>query len=117
MGIFIVNSIVWILAIYGLIEIIKNIIYIFACTKFKSNGIYFIIAVKNQENKIEVFLRTIIFKLIYGKEDFLNNIIITDLDSKDDTLKIIDKLSKEYDILKNMSWKECKQLVENLKEN
>ena len=50
---FIQNTIIWTLAIYGLFEIIKNIIYINTYTKFQSDGMYLIIAVKNQEDKIE----------------------------------------------------------------
>ena len=49
---FILNTIFWTLALYGLFEIIKNIIYITTYTNFKSDGIYLIIAVKNQEEKI-----------------------------------------------------------------
>ncbi len=52
---FILSTCFWTLAIYGLFEIIKNIIYISTYTKFKSDGIYVIIAVKNQEEKIEGF--------------------------------------------------------------
>lgn len=117
MGTFILNAVLWVLALYGLIEIIKNIIYIYTYTNLKSDGIYFIVAVKNQENKIEGFIRTIIFRLIYGKEEWLKDIIITDLDSKDETPKIINKLSQDYGIIKTLTWKECKQLIENIKEN
>ena len=46
---FIPNAILWTLALYGLIEIAKTIRYYFACTKFKQDGIYLIIAAKNQE--------------------------------------------------------------------
>ena len=46
---FVLNTIFWTLAIYGLFEIIKNIIYISKYTRFKSDGIYVIIAVKNQD--------------------------------------------------------------------
>ena len=44
---FILNTIFWTLALYGLSEIVKNIIYINTYTKFKSKGIYLIIGVKN----------------------------------------------------------------------
>ena len=91
---FIINAVIWILALYGLIEIIKNIIYIYTYTNFNSDGIYVIIATKNQEEKVEGFLRTTIFK-IHGKEEIPKNIIITDLDSRDNTLKIINNLQKE----------------------
>ena len=53
MGDFILNTILWTLALYGLFEIIKTIINIYTYTNLKSDGIYVIIAVKNQENKIE----------------------------------------------------------------
>ena len=52
MSTFIVNAIIWTLAIYGLLEIIKNIIFTYTYTNLKADGIYMIIAVKNQENKI-----------------------------------------------------------------
>ena len=53
---FLINAIFWTLALYGLFELIKNIIYICTYTNLKSDGIYVIIAAKNQENKIEGFL-------------------------------------------------------------
>ena len=76
---FVLNAIFWILAIYGLFEIVKNIIYISTYTKFISDGIYVIIAVKNQEEKIEGFLRSSLFKILYGKEEYIKDIIVTDL--------------------------------------
>lgn len=112
----IITIIVWTLALYGLFEIIKNIIYICTYTKLNSDGIYFIIAVKNQEEKIEGFLRNILFRIIYGKEE-IDNIIVLDLNSEDETKKIIENLSKEYEQIKILNLKECKELLENIKEN
>ena len=113
---FIINGIFWVLALYGLFEIIKNIIYICTYTNLKSDGIYMIIAVKNQENKIEVFLRTLLFRLIYGKEEFVKDVIVTDLDSKDDTMKILNKLSEDYDCIKVANWRDCKEVIDNINE-
>ncbi len=113
---FILNEILWTLALYGLFEIIKNIIYICTYTNLKSDGIYIIIAAKNQENKIEGFLRTILFRIMYGKEDCVKDVIVTDLDSTDDTMKILNKLSKDYDEIKVVNWKECKEVIDNIKE-
>lgn len=112
----IITIIVWTLALYGLFEIIKNVIYICTYTKLNSDGIYFIIAVKNQEEKIEGFLRNILFRIIYGKEE-IDNIIVLDLNSEDETEKIIENLSKEYEQIKILNFKECKELLENIKEN
>ena len=71
---FIFKGIVWVLAIYGLIELIKTIIYTYTYTNLKSNGIYIIVAVKNQANQIEGFIRTTLFRIIYGKEENIKNI-------------------------------------------
>ena len=113
---FILNTIFWTLALYGLFEIIKNIVYLSTYTNFKSDGIYLIIAVKNQEEKIEGFLRSALFKILYGREEYLKNIIVADLKSQDKTKEIAKKLSKEYECLKVISWKECRDIIDNVDE-
>lgn len=107
---------IWTLALYGLFEIIKNIINIFICTKLHTDGIYFIIATKNQENNIESFLRNLMFKIIYGKEDGIKQILVVDLNSEDKTKEIIDKLEKEYEQIHSLNLKECRDLMDNIKE-
>ncbi len=114
---FILNAVVWTLALYGLFEIIKNIIYIFSYTNLRSDGIYVIIAVKNQEDKIEGFMRSILFRFLYGKEEYIKDIIVADLDSKDNTLQILNKLQKEYGCIKVSNWKECEELINNININ
>lgn len=114
---FIIQTILWTLAIYGFFEIIKNIINIYTYTKLQSDGIYLIIAVKNQEEKIEGFLRSSLFKILYGKEDYLKNIIVADLNSTDKTKEIAKKLEMEYDCFKVTSWKDCKDIIDNVDES
>lgn len=111
---FILNTIFWILALYGLLEIIKNVIYICTYTRFKSDGIYLIIAVKNQEEKIEYFLRSLIFKIVCGKEEILKNIIVADLKSTDGTKEIVKKMAEENEIIQVLNWKECKEIIDNI---
>ncbi len=111
---FILHVIFWTLALYGLFELIKNIIYLYTYTNLKSEGIYIIVAVKNQEDKIEGFMRSFLFKILYGKEDSLKNIIVTDLRSTDNTKEILKKLSDDYEILKVASWKDCKEIMDNI---
>ena len=98
-----------------MLEIIKTIINIYTYTNLKSDGIYVIIAVKNQEDKIEGFMRSFIFRLIYGKEEYIKNIIVTDLDSKDETINILNRLEKDYDCIKVTNWRECKEVIESIK--
>lgn len=114
---FLLNAVLWTLALYGLFEIIKTIIYMCTYTNMKADGIYLIIAVKNQEDKIEYFLRSSLFKLLYGREDYVKNIIVTDLDSEDSTKEIVKKLSKDYDCVKALGWRECKEVIDSVKDN
>ena len=111
---FIGNAILWTLALYGLFEIIKTIIYVTTYTNTKLDGIYIIIAVKNQENKIEGMLRTMLFRILYGKEEYIKNIIITDLDSSDNTVEILNKLKDEYDCITVSDWRECKEVIDGI---
>ncbi len=111
---FVINTILWTFAFYGFFEIVKEILYLFTLTKFKSDGIYLIIGVKNQEENIEMFLRSTMFKVLYGKEEHLKNIIVTDLDSKDKTREILQKMSKEYECINVVNWKECKEIIDNV---
>lgn len=112
----VLTSIIWILAIYGFIEIVKTIVYYFTTTNIKENGTYMIIAVKNQENNIECFIRNLLFRILYGKEESIKNIIITDLDSQDATMEILKKLEKDYDCISVKEWKECKQILDKIDE-
>ena len=113
----ILNGLLWMLALYGIIEIIKTIIYIITYTDLKADGIYIIIAAKNQEEKIEGFLRSILFKLFYDNSTDFKNVIVTDLDSTDKTMEIISKMNEDYDFIKSTNWRECKEILDNIDEN
>ena len=113
---FILFGILWTLAIYGFIEIVKTIYFNAIHTNLQTKGIYLIIAVKNQEEKIEGNLRSILFRFIYGKEENINNIIVTDLGSTDKTPEILEKLEKDYEVMEKLSWKECKEVIEKINE-
>ena len=68
-----------------------------------------ILAVKNQEDKIEGFLRS---KFVY--ENNIKEIIVTDLDSNDNTIEIVDRLSKECNKIKLVSWDTCKKNLDDI---
>lgn len=114
---FILNTLLWTFAIYGLIEIIKNIYYICSYTNLSTDGIYLIVATKNQEDKIEAFMRSVFFRIIYGKEENIKNVIVVDLNSADDSLEILKKLQEEYPYMKITNWKNCKAIIDNIEEN
>ena len=69
-----------------------------------------IVAVKNQEDKIEGFLRSLNFRIIYGKEDCVENIIVLDLNSTDKTKHIIENFSSDYPNIKILNWSEFEEL-------
>ena len=56
----------------------------------------------------------ILFKILYGREDYLKNIIVADMESSDNTKEIAKKMAKDYDLLKVTSWKECKDIMDNI---
>ena len=114
---FFLNTLICSLALYGFIEILKSIYYIFTYTNLKSDGIYLIVATKNQGKQIEGFLRNFLFRVIYGKEDMVKQIMVADLGSNDETKEIIDKISNDYDFIKSMNWKECKNIIENINQS
>ena len=111
----IISVIIWTLALYGLFEIIKNIVYICTYTKLNTDGIYLLVVVKNQEENIEFFLRNLLFRIIYGKEE-VKNILVVDLNSKDNTKKIVENLEKEYEQINLLNIKDCKELIDNIKD-
>lgn len=106
---------VWILAIYGLIEIV---ISAFKFIVFMNNNVkdmYILIAVKNQENTIEGIIRSIVFKNIYHRnESLFNNIIIADMGSTDETLNILKKLAGEYSFLRILDGKASQDVLDTI---
>ena len=102
---FILTSLLWTFALYGLFEICKTIIHIHKYPKVSFNGSSFIITVHNQENNIEYFLRVFIYKMLYY------NLNIVDLDSTDNTLNILKTFSKDFDFIKVLTLNEYKELL------
>ena len=79
-------------------------------------GIYIIIAVKNQEKQIREVLRSILFKIMYGKEDMIKKVILTDLDSGDNTLSILKEFKKENEYVNVSTWKDCKEIIDTVED-
>lgn len=113
---FILNTLVYVLAIYGLIEIVKKIYYIMQFTNLNEDGIYIIIGAKNQEKHIEGVLRSILFKIMYGKEEAIKKVILTDLDSNDKTFWKLKKFKKDNECVEVTNWKECKEIIDLINE-
>lgn len=80
-------------------------------------GIYIIIGVKNQEKQIEGVLRSILFKIMYGKEESIKKVILADLDSTDKTMEKLKEFKKENEYVTVSNWKKCKDIIDLVDEN
>lgn len=80
-------------------------------------GIYIIIGVKNQEKQIEGVLRSVLFKIMYGKEDCIKKVILADLDSTDKTMQKLKEFKKENEYVEVSNWKKCKEIIDLVDEN
>lgn len=109
---FILNCILWSFAIYGIIDIAKSIKSSWIHKRIENNGIFIIIATKNQEFQIEGFMRSVMFKVLYGKNEFIKGIVVTDLNSQDNTKEILKKLSEDYQEIKYEDWEVCKKKLD-----
>ena len=74
-----------------------------------------ILVLKNQEEKAEGIIRSFLFRYIQGKDDILENIIIADLNSVDNTKEVLKKLKTDYEQIEVCDWEECKEIIDKLK--
>ncbi len=107
---FILTSILWILALYGLFEIIKTIIHIRKYPKISFTDTSFVITVHNQENNIEYFLRLLIYQMLYYNLN-IPEVIVVDLDSTDNTLDILRAFAKDFNFITVLSLEEYTSLL------
>ena len=49
---------------------------------------------------------------MYGKEETIKKVILTDLDSKDDTLKHLKNFKKENEYVEVSKWRDCKEIID-----
>ena len=107
-----VNFLLWVFAIYGFIEVIKTIYYICTYDKNESDKLNLVVIAKNQEEQIEFFSRSILFRYFAEKKDYVGNIIFVDLKSDDKTKEIMEKLAKDYKSIQIKAWEECKGMFD-----
>ena len=101
-----IYGIIWCFAIYELLVMIQEITRNTTYKKIEEN-IKLIMTVKNVEDGIENYIR----EISLGR-NFYNNLVIIDLDSDDDTLKILKELEKENINMKVLSKIEGKSYLE-----
>ena len=89
---------------------------------------YIIVDEKNRTSKAKIFAGgdiagckgTVAWAARSGRDaansidEYLKNIIVADLKSTDKTKEIVKKLAEEYQTIKPLSWKECKDIMDNI---
>ena len=86
----VVYSLIWCFAIYGILVMIGEIFHKSTYEKIDDN-IELIITVKNAQNSIEWYIRSLAFN---------TNLTIIDLDSQDETMCILKELERENNNIK-----------------
>ena len=105
---FIIQTLIWCMALYGMICLIGSIYQNYTYSKIKSN-VKLVLIVKNAEEGIENYVK----ELKYGK-NFYNNLVIIDMNSEDKTVEILKELEKETINMKILNEKEGKEYLEHL---
>lgn len=106
------KSVVTVLVIYALIDIVhKSVSAFFVREPYKNENVFIVIKVKNQENKIEGVVRSLIWKhLSVSGGGYVPNILIVDTGSTDSTPEISQKLSDDYSFIHFMTEDKFEQM-------
>ncbi len=70
------------------------------CKTEKKTPTYIVLTVKNNEDCIEGVIRSLINELRFKNNPFVSsNILVIDLGSEDNTIKILERLSNKYEFI------------------
>ena len=101
--------IIWCFFVYGIMSLLQDIHRSSSYKKIEEN-VKLIMTVKDVENGIENYVR----ELSCGR-NFYNNLVVIDMDSNDETLRILKTLEKENLNMKILTKDEGKKYLENMK--
>ena len=96
--------------------IMKSYTYYLLSCDFFINYKLILLWNNRRNNNIEGFLKNLIFRILYGKDEYVKDIVIADLASKDETREIAKKLSEDYPFLHVIDWKDCKKIMDSVEE-
>lgn len=103
----VIYGLIWCFAIYGILVMMQDLARNSTYRKIEEN-VKLIMTVKDVEDGIENYVR----ELSFGR-NFYNNLVIIDLDSKDETLCILKELEKENINMKILDSREGKEYLQN----
>ena len=105
---FILEVIKWVLCLYGLFSVIQDYMNYKIYEKLQEK-IKFVMTVKDVEAGIETYIR----ELAFGR-NFFNRLVVIDMDSKDDTNKILHRLENEKYNMKVLDKEEGKKYLASI---
>ena len=88
-----INIILWILAIFGIIQLFIQSISLRNYQNSTNENTYFILTVLNQEATVEDLIKSVMWSIP------INCLKVIDLGSKDNTLMIVEKMQKDYNCI------------------
>lgn len=100
-----IYALLWCFAIYGMLVMIQEILKVTSYDEIKEN-VKLIMLVKNAEDGIENYIR----EISLGR-NFYNNLVVIDLESEDDTVKILEELENENMNIKVLNRKEGEEYL------
>lgn len=102
-------AILSLLAIYGLISLFINIFKLIGRKKYIVEKTNIVLLVNDQEENIEGMVREAMESKFVRNIAINGSFIIVDMDSKDDTLKILRKLENQFPLVEVCSYgeREC----------
>lgn len=62
-------------------------------------------------------MRSILFKIMYGKEDVIKKVILTDLESTDKTMEKLKEIKEENEYVEALTWRKCKDIIDMIDES
>ncbi len=99
-------AILSLLAIYGLLSLIINIFKMIGRKKYLVEKANIVLLVNDQEQNIEGMVREAMESKFVRNIAINGSFIIVDMDSKDDTLKILKKLENQFPLVEVCSYSE-----------
>ncbi len=112
---YILNTFLWTFFFYGLFHFLFSLFSSIRHFKNTNQGIYLFIAVKNQEDEIEGFVRSLLYQFFLHPEKY-NQIYLVDLNSTDQTSDILKKISKDYLSVQCTNLSNCQKILDTISE-
>lgn len=104
----IIYIVIWCFSVYGFFSLIQDINRNSTYRKIEEN-VKMVMIVENVENGIENYVR----EISCGR-NFYNNLVVIDLESKDETLKILKQLENECLNIKILNKEEGKKYIDKV---